>query len=136
MVSANGGTPTEIIKSNPGNNLESLRYPYFLPDGKHFLYTILAGTEDSTSGDVLKIGSTDSKTDKTIMNISSNAEYANGYLFFVRNKTLMCQAFDLDNYELSGDIHTISRNLAYYKPRIYGAFSLHKIQEGSLLNQV
>ena len=58
------------------------------------------------------------------MQVSSNAEYANGYLFFVRQSTLMCQAFDPDNFELSGDIHTISGNLSFYDPRLYGSFSL------------
>ena len=124
IVSANGGTPREIIKTDTSNTEESLRFPYFLPDGEHFLYTIQAKFSGSTSDDVLKIGSINSDIDKTIMQVSSNSEYANGYLFFVRQSTLMCQRFDPDNYELSGDIHTLSGNLSYYDPRIYGSFSL------------
>jgi eukaryotic-like serine/threonine-protein kinase len=133
MVSANGGTPEEIIKPDSGNTEESLRFPFFLPDGEHFLYTIQAKFSGSTSGDVLKIGSVDSDFDKTLMQLSSNAEYANGYLFFVRQSTLMCQAFDPDSYELSGDINTISGNLFYFDPQIYSAFSLSN--NGNLIFQ-
>ena len=124
IVSANGGTPREIIKADSSKTEESLRFPFFLPDGEHFLYTIQTKFSGSTTGDILKIGSINSDIDKTIMQVSSNTEYANGYLFFVKQSTLMCQAFDPDNYELSGDIHTISGNLSYYDPRICGSFSL------------
>jgi len=133
IVSANGGTPKEIVKSDSLKTEESLRFPFFLPDGEHFLYTIQAKFSGSTSGDVVKVGSINSDIDKTIMNVSSNAAYADGYLFFVRQSTLMCQAFDPDSFELSGDIITISGNISYYDPRLFGSFSVSN--SGNLIYQ-
>ena len=124
IVSSNGGTPREIIKTNPANSQESLRYPYFLPDGKHFLYTIMAKFSGASEGDMIMVGSIDSEIKDTVLRVSSNAEYANGYLFFVRQATLMCQAFDPDNFKLSGNPHTISENIDFDNSLIQGTFSV------------
>ena len=123
-VSENGGTPKEIIKADPSNSQESLRFPFFMPDQKHFLYTIQANYSGGTPDDKVKIASISSNLNKTIMNVSSNAQYSEGYLFFIRQGALMCQAFDPDNLKLSGDIYTISGNNFYNNPRIKGAFSV------------
>ena len=124
LVSANGGTPREIIKADSSNREESLRYPYFLPDGVHFIYSIEAKFSGSTPGDYLMIGSINSDIKDTLMQVSSNAAYADGYLFFVSQSTLMCQAFDADNFKLSGDIYTIAGNTQYMSAAIYGSFSV------------
>jgi len=124
LVSANGGTPKEIVKSDSVNSEESLRFPYFLPDGVHFLYTIQARFSGSTAGDEVMAGSINSDTKDTVMQISSNAQYANGYLFFVRQSILMCQAFDPDNFKLSGDIYTISGDINFFNAYIYAAYSV------------
>ncbi len=124
IVSANGGTPRKIVKSDSVNTEESLRFPYFLPDDEHFLYTIEAKFSGSSHGDVVMVGSINSDIGDTVMQVSSNAEYANGYLFFVRQSTLMCQAFDPDNFKLSGDIFTISGNVAYNNNYINASYSI------------
>jgi serine/threonine protein kinase len=123
-VSENGGTPKEIIKADPSNPQESLRFPFFMPDQKHFLYSVQENYSGGTPEDKVKIASISSDLNKTIMHVSSNAQYSDGYLFFIRQDALMCQAFDPDNLKLSGDIYTISGNNNYFDPRIKGAFSV------------
>ena len=124
LVSANGGTPREIVKSDSVNTEESLRFPFFLPDGEHFLYTIEAKFSGSSHGDVVMVGSINSDVRDTVMQVSSNAQYADGYLFFVRQSTLMCQAFDPDNFELSGDVYTISANVAFRNNYLNASYSI------------
>ncbi|MGA8264175.1 MAG: hypothetical protein WB779_07035, partial [Ignavibacteriaceae bacterium] len=124
IVSANGGTPKEIVKSDSVNSEESLRFPFFLPDGVHFLYTIQARFSGSTEGDEVMLGSINSDIKDTVMQVSSNSQYANGYLFFVRQSILMCQAFDPGNFKLSGDIYTISGNINFFNAYIYAAYSV------------
>jgi serine/threonine protein kinase len=124
LVSANGGTPREVVKADSVNSEESLRFPYFLPDGVHFLYTIQARFSGSTAGDEVIVGSMNSDIKDTVMQVSSNSQYANGYLFFVRQSILMCQAFDQDNFKLSGDIYTISGNINFFNAYIYAAYSV------------
>ena len=124
LVPANGGTPREIINKNPANAEESLRYPYFLPDGNHFLYTKMEKFSGASQGDMIMIGSISSDINDTVTQISSNAEYANGYLFFVKQSNLMCQKFDADNFRLSGDTHIIAENVDFENGLIQGSFSV------------
>ena len=133
LVSANGGNPREIVKADSVNSEESLRFPYFLPDGVHFLYTIQARFSGSTVDDEVMVGSINSDAKDTVIQVSSNAQYANGYLFFVRQSILMCQAFNPDNFELSGDIYTISPNINFFNAYVYAAYSVSDV--GNLIFQ-
>jgi Tol biopolymer transport system component len=133
LVSENGGTPREIIKSDSANSEESLRFPYFLPDGIHFLYTIQAKFSGASSMDQIMVGSLKSDSKDTVMQASSNSAYSDGYLFFVNQSTLMCQAFDPDNYKLSGDIFTISGNIDFKNAYIHASFSVSNA--GNLIYQ-
>jgi serine/threonine protein kinase len=133
IVSENGGTPREIVKSDTSNSEESLRYPFFLPDGEHFLYSILAKFSGSSAGDFVMVGAINSNAKDTVMQVSSNAEYANGYLFFVRQSTLMCQAFDPSDFQLSGDIYTISGNINFLDSYIFASYSVS--DAGNLIYQ-
>ena len=42
-VSASGGMPTAVTSLSFNENESSHRWPYFLPDGRHFLYLSLRG---------------------------------------------------------------------------------------------
>src|SRR5262249_53685700 len=44
-VSAAGGAPSPVTSLDPGNGITTHRWPWFLPDGRHFLY--LAGSNQS-----------------------------------------------------------------------------------------
>jgi serine/threonine protein kinase len=73
--------------------------PYFLPDGRHFLFSVI-----SSENTGIYVGSLDSKETKFILSATSAALYSPpGYLLFVRAGTLLAQAFDADRLELKGD---------------------------------
>ena len=83
----------------------SHRWPYFLPDGRHFLY--LAQQPNS-----IYAGSLDSKETKRLLVAVSRAVYAPpGYLLFVRQGTLMGQTFDAGRLELAGEPFRIAENV-------------------------
>jgi Tol biopolymer transport system component len=91
-VSAAGGTSSPVTRLDASNG-ETLHYaPYFLPDGRHFLYLAIGGRSGGPSGQY--ITSLDSDTRTLLMPGGSNAKYANGHLFFMRDTTLMAQPFD------------------------------------------
>ena len=96
QVSAQGGEPKAIVMKTEGAVDEQLRYPYFLPDARHFLfYREQKGTW---------VGSLDSKEIKQILPDNSRFAYAPpGYLLFVRNDALVAQAFDAASLTLRGD---------------------------------
>jgi Tol biopolymer transport system component len=72
--------------------------PYFLPDGKHFLFRI-----NITNPRGVWVGSLDSPEIKQVLNDNTNAAYASGFLLFLRNEVLMAQPFDLGSLQLKGE---------------------------------
>jgi serine/threonine protein kinase len=105
QVSADGkGTPQQITTLDSTRHEGSHRWPFFLPDGKHFLYLARTAVESGEAeGDAIFVASLDGKEKKMLVQSSFNAGYANGCLLFARNHVLMAQRFDIDNLSLSGD---------------------------------
>ncbi|MCY7375506.1 MAG: protein kinase [Pyrinomonadaceae bacterium] len=99
-VSAQGGEPQPVTFKieEQENYVERHRYPYFLPDGRHFLFV------RERKG--IWAGSLDSPEIKEIVTMTDNspAIYAPpGYLIFIRNDALVAQAFDTKNLALAGE---------------------------------
>ena len=75
-------------------------YPYFLPDGRHFLYFIIGRRQDRNG---VYVGSLDGKTKRLLVSRSTSAIYVPpGYLLFADEDTLFGQAFDAERLELTG----------------------------------
>ncbi len=75
-------------------------FPWFLPDGRHFLYTGVAGKIGVYVGDI----DSNSKSEARVLDVTSNAVYIRpGFLLFVRDRTLMAQPFDADKRKTTGD---------------------------------
>jgi len=115
-VSATGGVPTAATVLGPGET--SHFRPFFLPDGRHFLYR--AYTASSVRGPIY-VATLDSTERKMLLNSdSTNVLYTQGHLLFMREKTLMAQAFDARRLVLTGEAiplaeqtQTIGTNPAY-----------------------
>src|SRR5262249_45411052 len=123
-VPAVGGTPVAITKIDEARQETTHRYPYFLPDGKHFLY--LVGSHSSglkSENNAIYVASIDGKENKLILNARSNPVYANGYLLFVREKVLLAQRFATGRLELEGDPTPLAEQVSYEAGFFRGVFS-------------
>ena len=90
-VSAAGGfaSPVDVPATAPASGVPG--FPWFLPDGRHFLYSTVPGaTKDFT----IHIASLDSKENTIVGKASSSAIYAEGYLLYLVGTTLMAQPLD------------------------------------------
>jgi hypothetical protein len=102
-VSAAGGIPTDVtvIDSKRGETYHLI--PTFLPDGKHFVYTISGSPE--VSG--VYVGSLDAKpaeqSKERLLTTTLGAPYVDGNIFFLREGTLMAQPFDAGKLQLRGE---------------------------------
>ena len=107
QVPASGGTPTQLAAFDKSRGEDSLRWPVFLPDGKHYLY--LAANFTGLKGvNAIYVGSLDSHEKRFVVEATANAAYAApGYLLFYRDKTLLAQPFDLKRFALTGEATTI-----------------------------
>jgi Tol biopolymer transport system component len=104
-VPAAGGTPGAATVLGQGENAH--RRPFFLPDGRHFLYSAAAA-----AGLSIYVGSLDS-TDRKLLTAAdaNNAAYSQGHLLFLRETTLMAQPFDAQRLELTGEAFPIAEQI-------------------------
>ena len=77
-VPASGGTPTPVSTLDTRMSESSHRWPWFLPDGRHFLYTAFSPDQNKSA---VYAGDLDSKERKRVLAVNSNAVYSQpGYL--------------------------------------------------------
>jgi serine/threonine protein kinase len=116
-ISAGGGTPTQVTVPDKNLAEDSNRWPMFLPDGIHYLYSAinLSGRRDLYS---IYVGSLNSNEKRLVMRAKGNAAYAApGYLLFYRDQTLFAQHFDSKKFEPSGDAVPLLTDVQFF-PRI------------------
>ncbi|MFC1475314.1 TolB family protein, partial [Candidatus Zixiibacteriota bacterium] len=104
-VSASGGTPQIATKIDTSRGERSTAWPWFLSDGIHFLYTVYKQT-----GSELRVGSIESDESTLIFSeqemrlLESRVEFCKqGYLMFIKDKLLLAQKFDENNFKLIGE---------------------------------
>ncbi len=100
-VSAAGGTAVVAVKPDPARKDFQIGWPEFMPDGRHFIYlAINQKAEDSG----YRIASIDSAETKPFAPAQTMLAYApQGYLLFVRDKTLVAQPFDAKAMKTTGE---------------------------------
>jgi serine/threonine protein kinase len=109
-VSATGGSPVDVTTIDASQHT-SHRWPFFLPDGKHFLYLAIHHEPAKAANDMLYYASTDGKENRALFRAQSNAVYADGFLLFARGDQLMAQPFDPARGKLNGEARVLSKNV-------------------------
>ena len=107
------------------------RYPAFLPDGRHFLYTSLGGSRPG-----IYVASLDEPAGRQLLADPSGSIFAraapgqrDGYLIFVRNGRLMAQPFDATTLEFQGDASILAERAQLGD---YGAVAVSVSDDGIL----
>jgi Tol biopolymer transport system component len=101
-VPAVGGVPSDVIRTNG-----DYRFPVFLPDGRHFLYTV----RFSEKGGVY-MSSLDGSENRRVLADTSSVAFGAGHLLFIRDNTLVAQPFDARSRETSGDVFPIAEGVS------------------------
>jgi Tol biopolymer transport system component len=128
-VSDAGGTVlpvTALAKGETGH-----RWPQFLPDGRHFLFMRVSADPDRTG---VYVGSVDAKPEEQsstrLLATNRQAYYAaspgggTGHLVFMRDTTLMAQAFDPARLAFAGEPAPIADNVDSFAAAAAGLFSV------------
>jgi len=102
----------------------SHRWPYFLPDGRHFLYPVRSFAKEEESG--IYLGLLDSHEKKQILTgLIGRVEYAApGYLLFVRQDSLVAQAFDAEKQHIQGEAFPVIDGIGFEGTTAYSPFSV------------
>lgn len=107
-VNAQGGQPVLATKIAPRE--EAHRWPYFLPDGKHFVFLADAAT---TEDHHIRVGSLDSQDSQILLRAISRVAYVSpGYLLYVSQGALVAQPFDASALKITGDPFTVVEHVA------------------------
>jgi len=118
-VPAEGGTPAQLTTLDPTRQETAHRHPWFLPDGRHFLYAATATSAETT----VYVGSLDREMKVPVVQSDTGAIFAEGYLLFVRQDTLLAQPFDLRRLETSGDPSVVAQNVSNSRNTARASFS-------------
>jgi Tol biopolymer transport system component len=88
------------------------RFPSFLPDGRHFLY--VRGSHSANSQDDVNsiwVGDLESEETFELMQSGTQANYAQGHLFWVRDQFLMARPFSVQNLEFTGEAFAVDEGV-------------------------
>ncbi|HXM51436.1 MAG TPA: protein kinase [Pyrinomonadaceae bacterium] len=131
-VSASGGSASQVTEMDQSRDENSHRWPYWLPDGRHFIYFARGAKKEKQA---LFLASLDSRVPKLLLNVESSVAYmppdissrSPGLLLFMRERALMAQSFDAEKQELSGEPYAIAEDVVHYGeigPTDLGIFSI------------
>jgi len=123
-VSAAGGSPGVATVLDTAGGHISHRWPFFLPDGNHFLYSAQTTITGNAEKDAICLGSLDSPDARVLFHASSNSAYASGHILFLRERTLMAQPFDPGSYSLNGDAFPVAEQVSYWADRNKAIFTV------------
>ena len=132
-VAAAGGESTPVTVFDSTNNDYTHRWPWFLPDGKHFLYFARTGSSDGSEKDAICLGALDGGIGQRLIPAKSDMAYANGYILYMLNGILMGQPFDPGSLQLTGDAVPVAENVAMSQRFSRAVFSAS--QTGLLIYQ-
>jgi serine/threonine protein kinase len=101
-----GGGPVVQVTNLDMPRAQGHRAPYFLPDGRHFLFWVQSDL--ATRG--VYWGDLESGDHARLFDSDSNAVYSSsGHLLFIRQGTLFAQSFDADKRVLTGDPFSVAQ---------------------------
>jgi serine/threonine protein kinase/WD40 repeat protein len=109
-VSAQGGAaePATVLDRTKHS---THRWPWFLPDGKHFLFLATNHTGGDPKQNGIYFGSVDNNETHLIVTADSGAQYASGYLLYRADTALVAQPFEPHSGTLSGSASPLVNNL-------------------------
>ena len=125
-IRASGGGEAEPVVKLTGDQI-SLRFPSFLPGGKHFLYMAMG---DRDRG--IHVGSVDGRAGRKLFDGFSSAAYVAGSVVFFRAGSLFAQELDSDTLELRGEPRQIASDVTG-GPSSFSSSGLSASDAGDLL---
>jgi Tol biopolymer transport system component len=138
-VSSAGGRPVPVTRLDSARRQRSHRWPFFLPDGRHFLYLEQrAGAAWESWENTICVGALDGWTRTPLLRANSNVAYApsfappsrgpwqwlkhlasgpgraaGGHILFWRDNALLARPFDPKTLRLTGEAFRVAAPVQY-----------------------
>ncbi|MBI4429955.1 MAG: serine/threonine-protein kinase [Ignavibacteriales bacterium] len=123
-VPSTGGVFNAVTTLDTTEKEQSHRWPYFHPDGEHFLYfarSTYAGIRPE--GEKLMVASLKTRERKVLLQGMLNGAFADGFLLAYHNGSLFAYQFDLDKLSVSSPPTEIAGNVQMNPADVFGIFS-------------
>jgi Tol biopolymer transport system component len=126
-ISASGGVAEPVTKLDPARGDTTHRWPYFLPDGRHFLYLASPNVSEKRAVFVAAIDGGENRPLTLAPEASlaaseaghpvrteaiANATYASGHVLFVQESRLYARPFDAAAAKVTGPAVVVAENVA------------------------
>jgi Tol biopolymer transport system component len=99
-IPAGGGTPAPVTTLDAGRHTTH-RWPWFLPDGKRFLYLAANHAKPKSPDSAIYVGSLDGGQARRLMASYGSVQTLPGWLLSVRENSLTAMPFDEDRATVS-----------------------------------
>lgn len=135
QVSSAGGRSKQLTVLDSTEFEVNHRWPYFLPDGDHFFYSVQTSKPSlEDDADHIRITSLSNGESTIIIRASSNVAFNDGWVLYYKQNTLLAQHFDEGSLSLEGEPIPVLENVLYSRVRSKGTFSLSRTNRLSYLS--
>lgn len=116
-IPAGGGKVQPVLQPNTGKSEFGYLWPQFLPDGNHFVFFVQTDQEETTG---VYAGALDQPQYRRLFAAETNAIYSNvaqsdsqknGYLLYMRDRSLMARSFNTSRLAVQGDSITLADDI-------------------------
>ncbi len=111
-VGAAGGRPVRVTTLDAAKHTTH-RWPFFQPDGKHFLFLATNHSGGSRETNGIHFGSLDGQEPKLLVATEGGGQYASGYLLFQSQAVLLAQPLSPSSGTLSGEPVPVAERVQY-----------------------
>ncbi|MCI0351720.1 MAG: hypothetical protein L0Z53_20055, partial [Acidobacteriales bacterium] len=137
-VSATNGEAAPVTTLDRQCQENSHRYPTFLPDGRHFLYSIQSGRKETRG---IYLGSLDGSLKRRLLDdftvikyvaaVPGDAANDAGWLLFVRDGALVARPFDTHLLDFTGEQFSLSEKVG--SDPLYFNYSTFTVSDTGML---
>jgi serine/threonine protein kinase len=120
-VADTGGESQQATSFDVARADDRHRFPFFLPDGRRFLFWARSSKREDTG---IYVGSLDSHVARLVLKSDAMGEYAAGYLLTVQQGMLVAYPFDEKSAQVKGNPIRIAEGVLTGNPPGYGPFSV------------
>jgi serine/threonine protein kinase len=110
QVPALGGTPVAVTSIDTKRH-STHRWPFFLPDGQHFLYYASSHASAQNEQNGIYVASLDGKLNRFLATSPAGGIFAHGDLLYAKESALLAQSLDPKSFTLMGSPHPLLDNV-------------------------
>lgn len=119
-IPVSGGQPTAVTTVDHEQGEIGHWRPWFLPDGRHFLFMVLSSKAEAGG---IYAGDLDSPLRKRLLPVATAPKFASGHLLWLEDRRLMARPFDPHQLEFTGDARSLADSVIYSEQWASAAFS-------------